>query len=210
MLQLVGISDRFAQVLAFHDLYYLCVMNNICNFSKDTTLSAVLYIVENYGGTSDMHKIFKTLYFADKEHLARFGRSITRDSYIAMNYGPVPSKTDDIFKAVRGDSFFSDSAEDLKKYFSFVNKYTIKALQKPNMDYLSQSDVECLDNAIRLCKPLNFGQLTDLSHGLAWQNTQADRTISVKDILREAGETEEYAEYISREIQLESYGTTLL
>lgn len=51
-------------------------------------------------------------------------RSITGDVYIAMQFGPVPSKIDDIFKVVRGDSYFSDSdfAKELSPNFHFINK----------------------------------------------------------------------------------------
>lgn len=173
-------------------------------FAKDVAIQSVLYIAREIGAKKDMHKIFKTLYFADREHLSRYGRSITGDTYIAMQFGPVPSKIDDIFKAVRGDSYFSDKADDLKKYFHFVNKYMIVADVEPNMNYLSDTDKECLDYAIALCKDKSFQELTDLSHDVAWHNTHNDRAISVKDIIRENGETEEYAEYVNYMMQLEA------
>ncbi len=175
-------------------------MSNL--YRKEAAINSVLYIVEQYGGETDMHKIFKTLYFADQQHLSKYGRTITGDVYIAMNYGPVPSKTDDIFKAVRGDSYFS--AGDLAQYFHFVNKFMIKIDEKPDMDWLSKSDIECLDYAINKCRDKSFGDLTSMSHGLAWSNTQANRTISFKDILREVGETEDYADYIDNKLKLES------
>lgn len=153
-----------------------------------------------------MHKICKILYFADQMHLSRYSRSITGDDYIRMQYGPVPSKVDDIFKAVRGDSFFSDSeaSNELEKYFTFQNRYIIRQLAKVDMDYLSESDVECLDESIEMCKDKSFGALTEFSHGLAWQSTSPDRKMSVKDILREAGDSEEYVEYIDRKLKIES------
>lgn len=171
-------------------------------FDKDVTLNAVLYIIQQMGGTVDIHKIFKTLFFADREHLSKYGRTITGDVYIAMNYGPVPSKTDDIFKAVRGDSFFP--AGELKDYFHFTNNYIVVNDKQPDLDYLSKSDVMCLDNAIGKCKDLTFAQLTGLSHGLAWQNTAKDRAMSFSDILREEGDTEGYIDYISDKLKLES------
>lgn len=171
-------------------------------FDKDVTLNAVLYIIRRMGGKVDMHKIFKTLFFADQEHLSKYGRTITGDVYIAMAYGPVPSKTDDIFKAVRGDSYFP--AGELQEYFHFVNKYIVENDREPDLDYLSQSDIMCLDNAIEKCRDLTFSQLTGLSHGLAWQNTAKDRQISFADILREEGDTEEYIRYISDKLELES------
>ena len=171
-------------------------------FRKEATLNAVLYILQQLGGKSDMHKIFKTLYFADQSHLSKYGRTITGDVYIAMQYGPVPSKTDDIFKAVRGDSYFHD--DELNTYFHFVNKYIVEANRKADLDYLSESDLECLEEAIERCKDKSFDELTKMSHGLAWENTRRDRTISFKDILREEGDTEDYVDYIAEKLTLES------
>ena len=175
-------------------------------FKKDVALQAILYILNSLGGKSDMHKICKILYFADQLHLSAYSRSITGDVYIAMQFGSVPSKID-IFKAVRGDSYFSDSefAEELKSNFHFTNKYMICADKPADMDYLSESDIECLDASIAKCKHKSFGALTELSHGLAWQNTQRDRVMSVKDILREVGDDEGYVEYIGKKLESESY-----
>ena len=173
-------------------------------FDREKSMEAVLYIAQKIGGRKDMHKIFKTLYFADKAHLSRYGRSITGDSYIAMAYGPVPSRTDDIFKAVRGDSYFSNRAEELKGYFHFINKYVIEADKDADLDYLSDTDVECLDYAINKCKGKTFGELTEMSHDLAWNNTLRDREMSVKDILRENGENEDYVEYVASKLEVEN------
>lgn len=172
-------------------------------FRKEATLNSVLYIARNMGGKVDEHKVFKTLYFADMMHLSRYGRSITGDVYIAMEFGPVPSKTYDIFKAVRGDSFFSDKADEEKSYFHFFNKYNIEADRECDLDWLSETDIECLDEAIGLCKDKTFMELTYMSHGLAWNNAQGGE-ISIKDILRERGESEEYVDYVDNKMKLES------
>lgn len=177
-------------------------MDIINLFDKDITLNAVLYILKKLNGKSDMHTIFKILYFADRQHLSNYGRTITGDVYIAMQYGPVPSKTDDIFKAIRGDSFFE--AGDLKKYFHFINRWTVQKDMEPEVDYLSDTDVECLDYAIDLCKNKSFGEITEMSHGIAWESTARDTRMEYKDILREAGDTEEYAQYITDTMKLES------
>ena len=173
-------------------------------FDREKSMEAVLYIAQKIGGRKEMHKILKTIYFADKSHLSRYCRSITRDSYIAMSYGPVPSRTDDIFKAVRGDSYFSNRAEELKGYFHFINKYVIEADKDADLDYLSDTDVECLDYAINKCKGKTFGELTEMSHDLAWNNTLRDREMSVKDILRENGENEDYVEYVASKLEVEN------
>lgn len=169
-------------------------------FDTEKALNAVLYIVERAnGGRADMHKIFKTLYFADQRHLSRYGRSITGDTYIAMPYGPVPSMLNDIFKAVRGDSYFASEAGPLKQYIHFVNRYIVEGRMKCDTDYLSESDTQCLDYANDFCRDKSFDELTHLSHGIAYNNTAPNREISVKDILRENGDSEEYAEHIAEE-----------
>lgn len=175
-------------------------------FDEERTINALLYIIEKIGGRVDMHKAFKTLYFADRMHLSKYGRSITGDVYIAMQYGPVPSRTDDMLKAVRGDSFFSDTeqAKRIGEYFHFINRIIFTSNVKCDKDCLSESDIECLDNAIATTKDLSFEALTRASHDYAWNHTKLGREISVKDIMRENGETEEYTEYVVHEIELEN------
>lgn len=172
-------------------------------FNKDVAIQAILYIANRIGERKDIHKICKILYFADQEHLSKYGRSITKDIYIAMEFGPVPSNIEDIFKALRGDSYFSGYVEDLKSFFSFANKYILVPHKDADLDYLSESDIECLDNAITKCKDKSFEELTKMSHDLAWSNTQRDREMSFKDILREVGDDEEYASYINNKIKVE-------
>lgn len=168
-------------------------------FKYDKAVNSILFSLSQLGGVTDMHKLCKILYFADQRHLSAYGRSITGDTYIAMQYGPVPSNVDDILKAVRGDSFFAscNEAEQLRKWLAFDNHFMVRALVTPNMNKLSVTDVKCLTYAIDLCRDKSFEELTRFSHGLAWNNTQRDREMSVKDILREVGEDEAYVEYIA-------------
>jgi uncharacterized phage-associated protein len=70
-------------------------------FNENKAIQAVLYIVAKLR-RKDFHKIFKILYFSDREHLNMYGRTITGDKYIAMSDGPVPSNLYDIFKSVEG------------------------------------------------------------------------------------------------------------
>ena len=95
---------------------YLCSRKTgkMSNFRKEIAIEAILYIA-NRVERKDIHKICKILYYADQRHLSKYGRSITGDTYIAMAYGPVPSNVEDIFKAVRGDSFFSPYVDNIRK-----------------------------------------------------------------------------------------------
>lgn len=173
-------------------------------FQYDVALNAMLYVLSELGSKTDMHKLCKILYFADQRHLSVYGRSITGDTYIAMKYGPVPSNIDDILKAVRGDSFFSNCVDDLKEKLGFVNRFIVKGLIQPDCEELSESDIECLHYAVEQCRNKSFAQLTELSHGIAWNRTAQDREMSIEDILCEIGETDDYIKYINEQIELES------
>jgi len=52
--------------------------------------AVTLYILKKCGATDYIH-LFKILYFAEKEHYADYGKRITKDTFIAMEHGPVPS-----------------------------------------------------------------------------------------------------------------------
>lgn len=175
-------------------------------FKLEKALNSILYIIGKLDGKTDMHKLCKILYFADQNHLSQYGRSITGDVFIAMQYGPVPSSIDDILKALRGDSFFSQSPEldPIRRFIKFENKYILSSNLNADLDELSGTDLKCLDISIKLCKDKTFDELTSLSHGLAWANSRKDRAISVKDILREVGDEEEYVEYIADNLKIQS------
>lgn len=64
-------------------------------YGTDVLLNAALWVAERLPEQDRrIHKLFKILWFADLLHLKQYGRSVTGDTYIAMNYGPVPSAGD--------------------------------------------------------------------------------------------------------------------
>lgn len=167
------------------------------NFKLDTAINALLYVLHQLEGISDEHKLCKIFYYADQRHMSMYGRSITNDSYIAMKYGPVPSSILDIMNDIRiAGRFPNDAQTNLTEKFEFVGSFDIRALVKPDLDELSESDMECLDYAINLCKDKSFRQLTNFSHGEAWNNTPLNRKMSLEDILKEDGNEPAYINYI--------------
>ena len=173
-------------------------------FKQDIAIQAILYILKRMGGTCDIHRCHKILYFADNEHLSKYGRSITGDAYVRMDFGPVPTCIYDLFKAVRGDSYFASQVDDVrKKYFHFVNNKDIEAVAAPDMSYLSESDVEMLDKYIEQLKDTRFSEVSDASHGYAWSHTAQNGIISVRDRLTEMGDSDEYINYIEEQMRAE-------
>ncbi|MEY4203784.1 MAG: hypothetical protein RL013_1487 [Bacteroidota bacterium] len=173
-------------------------MGNNFRLNIEKTLHSVLFVLQRLGGRSDFHKVFKILYFADQKHLTTYGTPISGDIYVAMAHGPVPSKLYDIFKDTR-ESALADKT--YKNYFDVINGHFISANMQPNLEVLSQSNLECLEEAITENQHLSFAELTEKSHREAWEAATYDE-MSFIDIAREGGASAEMLKYI--EINLEN------
>ena len=154
-------------------------------FDKVKTLNALLFVA-NRVRRKDFHKIFKIIYFADRQHLVDWGRPITGDTYIAMEAGPVPSRMYDMLKIVRGDSYMPDT-EGLNRYFKVENWMYVNPLQDADLVQLTPNEQEILSETIRKYADLSYDELKEKSHDVAWRSTARDFSISWDNIAREAG-----------------------
>jgi uncharacterized phage-associated protein len=171
----------------------------IFDFDKNASLNAVLYIV-NQVSQPTFHKISKVLYFADKYHLEHYGRFICGDNYVAMNHGPVPSTIYDLLKAVRDKStlaFDGGTLELYKDALEVKHTYCVSGKTKPNLDFLSESDIEALNYAIKEYGHLSFKQLTDLSHDDAYESAGFNDFIEVEAIAKTLPNSETLLEHLS-------------
>lgn len=164
-------------------------------FDERVAVETILYILSK---TKDptFHHISKLLYFADLCHLKRYGRFICGDRYIAMQNGPVPSGVYDMLKDQR------DSLEYLRfpiaeQAFRLVGNYTVKALRQPDLDWLSESEIECLDEAIAKYDHLGFEALTQLSHQGAWESADLNDSIRLEAIVEQIGNPPGLLEYLA-------------
>src|SRR3989337_1524135 len=117
------------------------------HFDPDKAVEIILYVA---GRVPDpgFHRVSKILYFADREHLATYGRFICGDSYVAMKHGPVPSGTYDVLKFVRGDDGLTCVVPHAQESFRVDDRKLVIPFKNANLDALSESERECLDPAI--------------------------------------------------------------
>lgn len=156
-------------------------------FSPEVAVDVILYVSKRLE-TPTIHEVLKIQYFADKLHFSRYGFMPSGDSYIAMDFGPVATKTYDLLKAARGErtrfipqAFVAATEDHLR-----VEGSKVVALDDPNLENLSEAQIECLDDAIREYGNIAFGKRTDISHDEAWDKgrERANKSMLTIDIVR--------------------------
>src|SRR5688572_12349539 len=131
-------------------------------FDPDKGLEVLLYIA-NRIAKRDIYWVLKTPYFADKHHVSEIGRPICGDHYIAMSKGPVPSGLYDIVKDVRDKRRLSAFVKKASEAFE-IRGHEFVPKRDAELDYLSGSDREALDRAMREIEHLSFAELKARSH----------------------------------------------
>jgi uncharacterized phage-associated protein len=148
-------------------------------FDHEKTVAAALYIVSKNLPELTMAKLFKLLYFADKDHLVRYGRTITGDRYVAMKDGPVPSSLYDLFKELRGTPGSPEAillSRNIKIVASTFQYPRLEASGTIDPMQLSVSDFASLDRILFEFGQFSFLRLRALTHETpAWENAWSER-----------------------------------
>jgi uncharacterized phage-associated protein len=150
------------------------------SFNNDKAIASLLFVTRQ---VHNLYNVVKIFYFADKEHLSKYGRFIFGETYIAMKSGQVPSTIYDMIKFVRGDGTrkFDDKLNNL---ISVENENIIKAKAKPDLDCLSPSDIECLRESIKKYGKIPPQKLLNISHSdKAYQDTPRNDVIKLDKII---------------------------
>ncbi|NEX14053.1 MAG: hypothetical protein C1941_05090 [Prosthecochloris sp.] len=163
----------------------------------EVILHTLLYVLKKLGGSADFHKVFKILYFADQKHLVRYGSPICDDTYISMTNGPVPSITYDILKSLRGQGLLNTQKDQFEPYFQLTtNSFSVKAKVDPDMDFLSETEVSCIDESVAENATLSFHELTEKSHDSAWEKGRESGEMNMLDVAVAGGAQPDMLDYI--------------
>jgi len=189
---MMGLKDEYAVIF----FLYFATMNTQSE-NIVVILHTLLYVLKKLGGTADFHKVFKILYFADQKHLVRYGSPICDDTYISMTNGPVPSTAYDILKSLRGQGLLNTQKDQFEPYFELTtNPFTVKAKVDADLDYLSASEISCIDESVAENAPLSFHELTEKSHDSAWEKGGESGEMDILDVAAAGGAKQAMLDYI--------------
>lgn len=136
-------------------------------FNRTKAIEAILYLVPRVS-VPNVYGICKILYLADKVSLEKYGRFLFGDSYVAMAEGGTPSNVYNLLNRLR-----QRPTSELK-----VEGNRVIASRQTELDYLSKSDIACLDQTIdKYGKSANWSDRKRACHDAAWQKAWDNKGI---------------------------------
>jgi uncharacterized phage-associated protein len=149
------------------------------HFDSEKMVQAIAFFASRGVKDLDTMKSAKLLYFADKEHLLKYGRPIIGDQYHVMKDGPIPTAglpqiQDALSEKPKGqhdpsfDEYFRVQRQ--QRYPQFV------AVKGPDLDVFSDSDLEVLTDVAERYGGKTAWELRELAH--------KDQGVKIADALR--------------------------
>lgn len=173
--------------------------------------AVVLYILQQFKDGVDYIKLFKIMYFAQREYLAVNGICIVEDTFKARLKGPVPALTYKVMKIVENGEAMDEEGSDLAHFVSSIevgNDQIVHGKELPDMDYIPGMEKEELDKIIEECRGKDSKTLSQLSHDKAYKKVMRQMkddpqkdVLTTIDIARAGGAPESMIDHI-REVQL--------
>jgi len=170
-------------------------------FNIEKLIQACNYLIKKNNSPLNYTKLIKMLYLADKESLHGSLQTITGDTYVSMDNGPVLSKLYDLIKGRHRD----EKAQNLWNSRFILNDYDLVATtdQIPQNE-LSAFEMQILDQIHDRFKDYNVWKMIDYVHNNCpeWKNPEGSAlTIQPKEILESIGKSIEEIDWILSETQ---------
>lgn len=159
----------------------------LISFETLKTVQAAAILLKEENGTMSRLRLLKLLYIADRESIAETLHSITGDDVMAMDHGPVLSKTYRLIKREAGAG-----NESWDKYIEQDGDRNHKLLADPGDGRLSEYEVTKLRGVSAMRRGMTDYQIADETHKfpewIANQPPEGSRKeISLHDVLSALG-----------------------
>ena len=121
------------------------------------------YFARKVGRGNKISKLIclKIIFLADRYHLRMYGRTVTGDHYVAMQYGPVASDSKRTFEFLGIPAYAQKYASS---YLTPEEDHDILSVQPPDLDVFSETDIEAMDAALKTYAKHRIG-IVHFTHG---------------------------------------------
>ncbi|MGR3174045.1 MAG: Panacea domain-containing protein [Candidatus Scalindua sp.] len=180
-------------------------------FNETKTTQAAALFLKKSGGKLSYMKLIKLLYLADRGALALWERSITGDTYFSMKRGPVLSNVLDIISN-------GDDPENSSYWYKYIsqpnNNYEIKLDELPEIDTLSQRELDLIDELYEEFKDFDRWEMVKLCHEMLpeWEDVERNtrKLIEIDIILEKVDKSPDEIKAIGEEVSNLNYVKEIL
>lgn len=174
-------------------------------FCEHKAAQMAAYLIHKTNGRMPHMKLMKLMYLTDRFCYQRFDRSMSKDSVVSMDYGPVLSKTYDLMKGRTKSDTWSGYISPIEN-----NEISLVAGLDPSgsagaltLGKLSRADLKVMDEVFSKYGDIDPFVLSELTHEFPeWRDPHGSSLpIPVRDILQAVGKEAETIKQILEEIE---------
>ena len=138
--------------------------------------SAVLFFAKKVqNGTLGKLKMMKLMYFLDFDFFEKYGKSITGDSYLRFENGPVPQMAEKILKEMNGKEI---KITNRKIANGYNDQQHIEALKDFDIEVFSKEELMMLEEVADKWEKFSGSEMKMATHGEApWIATKPNDII---------------------------------
>jgi uncharacterized phage-associated protein len=153
-------------------------------YNEERTAQAAAFLLKLRGGRMSYMKLIKLLYLADRESLIRWKRSISFDTPLSLDNGPVLIQTLNICNTETPPTQY----KPWNKYISFPQQFEVTLQEIPILDELSPKEVDLLKEIYERYGRFDRWTLNKITRSLPeWHDPHGSSSeISVEEILKSA------------------------
>lgn len=169
----------------------------------EKAVEAAAVLLKLHGKPMKYLALLKMLYIADRIALERMDQPITGDQSVSMDYGPVLSG---VYDLIKGNPV--DHALPLwSKFIVLTTEKCVSLLDDPGTEDLCEAEEEILQQVYQEFGQLDPFHIVEWTHTLPeWQDPHGSCIpITVEDILKNLGKSDEEIAEIQQETSREAY-----
>jgi uncharacterized phage-associated protein len=168
-------------------------------FNIEKLIQACNYLIKKNGSKINYTKLIKLLYLADRESLKKSLQTITGDSYVSMNSGPVLSR---MYGLIMGMHHEEDIQVLWSSCFIRDGYDLITATDQIPYDELSAFEMQTLDDIYNKFEEYSLGQMIEYVHNNCseWKHPGGSSIpIKPKNLLKGIGKSPKEIDWILAE-----------
>lgn len=109
-------------------------------------------------------KLMKLLYFADFDHFFKHGQSITGDTYVKLDFGPVPQNADRVLYRMK-HTLEELEVDRVSNGIGFQYVYRLTSKSAPAREHLSPEEQRTLQDVVERWRDARTDAIVTASHG---------------------------------------------